>query len=211
MPWHMGEPMKHRSMLFKSLIFLLFIYSVPTARGAEETPRQIVEGFQASLLAVMKEAESLGLKGRYARLAPAIEQAFDLPLMVRIAIGSYWNRTTAEQRTKLTAAFKRMSISTLATFVTGYSGERFETISEGPGQQNVHLVKTRIIDPDGSHVNITYIAKRYSDGWNLVDVVVDAGISELAVRQSEYRLILKKNGIDGLIRALNVKADQLMS
>ncbi|HJO97626.1 MAG TPA: ABC transporter substrate-binding protein, partial [Rhodospirillales bacterium] len=103
------------------------------------------------------------------------------------------------------------SISTLATFVTGYSGERFKTISEGPGQQNVHLVKTRIIDPDGSHVNITYIAKRYSDGWNLVDVVVDAGISELAVRQSEYRLILKKNGIDGLIRALNVKADQLMS
>ena len=94
---------------------------------------------------------------------------------------------------------------------TGYSGERFETIGEGPGRQSVYSVKTRIVDPDGSHVAITYIAKRSSNRWCLIDVVVDDGISELAVRQSEYRLILQKRGIEGLIRALNVKADQLMS
>ena len=44
-----------------------------------------------------------------------------------------------------------------------------------------------------------------------VDVVVDDGISELEVRRSEYRLLLENKGIDGLIRALNAKADQLMS
>ena len=203
--------MRRRSLAFTALIFLLFITSVPTARGADETPRQIVEEFQASLLAVMKEAKSLGFKGRYERLAPAIERAFDMPLMVRIAIGSYWNLTTAEQRARLAAAFKRMSVSTLATFVTGYSGEHFETIDEGPSRQSVYSVKTRIVDPDGSYVTITYIAKRNADAWFLIDVVVDDGISELAVRQSEYRLILKKKGIEGLIRSLNAKADQLMS
>ncbi len=203
--------MRRQSIAFTVLILLLFISSIPTARGAEETPRQIVEEFQANLLVVMKEAKSLGFEGRYARLAPAIERAFDLSLMARIAIGSYWNQTTADQRTRLVTAFKRMSVSTLATFVTGYSGEHFETIGEGPGQQSIYSVKTRIVDPDGSHVAITYIAKRYSNGWFLVDVVVDDGISELAVRQSEYRLLLENKGIDGLIRALNAKADQLMS
>ncbi|MDP6786386.1 MAG: ABC transporter substrate-binding protein [Rhodospirillales bacterium] len=203
--------MRRRSIFLKLLILLLFISSAPTARGGQETPRQIVEEFQASLLSVMKEAEALGLKGRYTRLAPAIERAFDLPLMMRIAIGSYWNQTTADQRTRLASAFKRMSVSTLATFITGYSGERFETIGEGPGRQDVHLVKTRIVDPDGSDVALTYVAKRSAGGWDLIDVVVDAGISELAVRQSEYRLILKKRGIEGLIRALNAKADQLIS
>ena len=202
--------MRRRSIAFKILICLIFISFVPTARGAEEAPRLIVEGFQASLLAVMKEAKSLGFKGRYERLAPAIERAFDLPLMVQIAIGSYWNLTTADQRTRLASAFKRMSVSTLATLVTGYSGERFETIGEGPGRRSVYSVKTRIVDPDGSHVALTYIAKHYSNRWFLIDVVVDDGISELAVRQSEYRRILKKEGIEGLIRALNAKADQLM-
>ena len=163
------------------------------------------------MLAVMKEAKTLGFRGRYERLAPAIARAFDLPLMVRIAIGSYWNLTSAEQRTRLATAFERMSVSTLATLITGYSGERFETIGEGPGRQNVHFVKTRIVDPDGSHVALTYIAKHYSNRWFLIDVVVDDGISELAVRQSEYRRILEKEGIEGLIRALNAKADQLKS
>ena len=116
------------------MIFLFFISSVPAARGAEETPRLIVEGFQETMLAVMKEAKTLGFRGRYERLAPAIARAFDLPLMVRIAIGSYWNLTSAEQRTRLATAFERMSVSTLATLITGYSGERFETIGEGPGE-----------------------------------------------------------------------------
>lgn len=202
--------MRRRSIACKALLCLLFISFSSTVRGAEETPRLVVEGFQANLLAVMKEAKSLGFKGRYKRLTPAIERAFDLPLMVRIAIGSYWDLTTEDQRTRLATAFKRMSVSTLATMVTGYSGERFETIGEGPGPQGVRLVNTRIVDPDGSHVALAYIAKHYSNRWFLIDVVVDDGISELAVRQSEYRLILKKKGIEGLIRALNDKADQLM-
>ena len=203
--------MRRRSLSFKFLAFFIFISFSPTARGVEQTPRLIVEEFQAIVLAVMKEAKPLGFKGRYARLAPALERAFDLPLMVRIAIGSYWDMTTADQRTRLSTGFKRMSASTLATFVTGYTGERFETIGEGPVRQDVYSVQTRIVDPDGSHVAITYIAKHDTRGWFLIDVVVDDGISELAVRQSEYRLLLQKKGIEGLIRALNVKADQLMS
>ena len=97
--------MRRRSIAYKALIFLFFISSVPAARGAEETPRLIVEGFQETMLAVMKEAKTLGFRGRYERLAPAIARAFDLPLMVRIAIGSYWNLTSAEQRTRLATAF----------------------------------------------------------------------------------------------------------
>ena len=203
--------MKRQSIPFIALILFLFISYIPTVKGTSETPRQVVEEFQASLLAVMQKAKSLGVKGRYAQLVPVIERAFDLSLMARISIGSYWNQTTRDQRTNLVSAFKRMSISTLATMVTGYSGEHFETIDEGPSQQSVYSVKTRIVDPDGSHVAITYIAKRYSNGWFLVDVVVDDGISELEVRRSEYRLLLENKGIDGLIRALNAKADQLMS
>ena len=42
-----------------------------------------------------------------------------------------------------------------------------------------------------------------------MDVYLDGTISELAIRHSEFAAILKSQGIDGLIAALNRKADIL--
>ena len=47
--------------------------------------------------------------------------------------------------------------------------------------------------------------------WRIVDVLLDGSISELAMRRSEYRRVLKKNGVDGLIQTLNSKAAQLVN
>ena len=41
--------------------------------------------------------------------------------------------------------------------------------------------------------------------------MVDSGISELKVRRSEFRGILKSEGVSGLIRVLNKKADELVN
>ena len=41
------------------------------------------------------------------------------------------------------------------------------------------------------------------------DIYLDGAISEVATRHSEFSTILKNEGIDGLIAALNRKADIL--
>ena len=41
------------------------------------------------------------------------------------------------------------------------------------------------------------------------DIYLDGAISEVATRRSEFAAILKSQGIDGLIAALNRKADIL--
>ena len=41
------------------------------------------------------------------------------------------------------------------------------------------------------------------------DIYLDGAISEVATRRSEFAAILKNKGIDGLIAALNRKADIL--
>ena len=53
--------------------------------------------------------------------------------------------------------------------------------------------------------------RQVKDEWRIVDVLVDKGISELAVKRSEYRGVLRYGGIDALIRTLNAKADQLLA
>lgn len=199
------------SFVSKVLAVLFVLVSAIPAGAAEVEPRVLVERFQGNLLAVMKEADTLGVKGRYDRLVISIENTFYLPLMIRIASGSFWKGANQTQRSRLISAFRRMSVSKVATLFNGYAGETFEAIGEKPGPQNTRLVKTRIVIPDKPSVNLTYVAKAIKERWRLIDVIVDDGISELSVRRSEYRRVLQNEGIDGLIATLNKKADELIA
>jgi phospholipid transport system substrate-binding protein len=151
------------------------------------------------------------VKGRFERLAPVIDRSFHLPLMTNIAAGTHWNEASIPQRQALVSAFRRMSVSTLATLFDGYSGEKFTVIGESNGPQGTLLVETRLTKSDNSTNDIAYVAKQIQNRWYLIDVIVDKGISELSVRRSEYRRILQQDGVDGLIRALHTKADELLA
>ncbi len=187
------------------------IFSSPSLQAAESTPSDIVEGFQGELLQVMKEAENLSVRERFDRLSPGVEKAFHVHLMIQIATGSYWKEATATERMQLVKAFHRMSVTILATLFDGYSGETFKLVKEMPGPQKTQIVMTKLLKLDKSTIDIAYVARRFKEGWRIIDVIVDSGISELKVRQSEYRLVLKKEGVPGLISLLNNKADELIS
>jgi len=51
--------------------------------------------------------------------------------------------------------------------------------------------------------------RRNGEGWLISDISLDGAISEVATRRSEFAAILRSDGIDGLIAALNRKADIL--
>ena len=160
--------------------------------------------------AVQDVAKALGVKGRYEKLAPRIKHSFHLALMAQVSASSHWRKATPEQVKKLVAAFSHLSISTYASQFDGYSGQSFVTRNEKPGPQKTVLVKTQILDPESDPVDITYVTRKIKGQWRIIDVLLDNGISELAVRRSEYRRILKTGGVDGLIGTLNTKADQLL-
>ncbi len=200
-----------RSLALKALLLLAGVLTALPAAAQEHPARAVIERFQENLLAVMKDAKSLGVKGRYERLEPRIEEAFHLSLMIRIATGSFWKKATEAQRSQLVAAFKHMSTSTYANRFDGYSGEVFEIVGQRPGPQNTVLLKTRIVSSDNTSAKLTYVMKEIKDRWRIVDVLLDNDISELAVRRSEYSRLLKKEGVDALIATLNNKADGLVA
>ena len=196
---------------FLSLIAPLTIWlalTIPAA--AESTARTTVENFHAALLEVMKNADTLGIKGRYGRLEPQVSRSFNLALMIRIASGIHWRKANAAQRIALVDAFKRFSVGVYAARFSSHSGETFETSSVKPGPQRTKLVHTMINRPNKSPVKFSYVVKNFGGAWRIVDVLLDGGISELAVRRSEYRSILNSNGVAGLVATLNRKADALM-
>lgn len=202
----------NRYRFFAGVFLLHFAVLFAGPAGAQQPNAvQVVEAFHQSLLEVMKEAKALGVKGRYKKLASRIEGSFHLPLMIQVATSSYWRKADKEQVDKLVAAFTHLSISTYASQFDGYSGQSFETRGEKPGPQKTTLVTTRIVEPDSEPVELIYVTRKIKGEWRIVDVLVDSGISQLAVRRSEYRRVLRTKGIDGLVDTLNAKADQLLN
>ena len=185
--------------------------AAPRLPASSPSPASLVNEFHASLLAVMRTADTLSFHSRYARLKPSIEDSFHLPAMVQIATGSFWRKASPVQQEQLIKVFSDVSVGTYTSRFSGFSGQSFQTKLTREGPQKTMLVDTVLKNPSDTDVALTYVCREIKGAWRIIDVLLDSGISELAVRRSEYRRILKSDGIDGLIATLKRKARDLRS
>lgn len=180
---------------------------------AANTPAatSVVERLHGALYDAMRRADELGVKGRYQLLEPVVVSSFDFTKMVRIMSGGAWRDTDADTRARLVDAFSRFSVGTYASQFDGYSGQTFVTEREEKGPGATILVHTRIDSPGKPGVALVYVVHNKAHEWRIIDVLADAGISELARRRSEYRAVIKRDQISGLIDLLNRKTSQLVT
>jgi phospholipid transport system substrate-binding protein len=173
-------------------------------------PEDNVQSFYATLLTTMRSGPSLGESGRYAQLAPVVQQVFDVPYMTQIAVGPSWASLTPAQQQQIIDAFGHYIAATYAYNFDSYSGEQLQVLGEQPFSYYGTLVETRIVKSDGKPVTINYLMRQNSDGtWQIADIYLDGTISQLAVRRSEFTSILQNQGVGGLINALNHKVIML--
>ncbi|MCH7711728.1 MAG: ABC transporter substrate-binding protein [Proteobacteria bacterium] len=204
-PWIGGVLGMARMLGFAAVLGLM---ALTPAQGAEAPASRLVERFHEILVGVMKNAETLGFDGRYEKLAPAVKETFNLAFMARFAAGSRWKRLSADQREKLIEAFSALTIATYAERFDGYSGERFDTLNEKQFRPTTRLVKTGLVKSDGKTIVLNYLVGQRGGIWRVIDVHYK-GVSELAVRRSEYTSVLKRKGFDGLIETLEKKIANL--
>lgn len=169
-----------------------------------------INRFYGVLLAVMKAAKGLSFDQRYARLSPAIEEAFNLALMTRIAVGPVWPQLAPAQQQRLTQAFGRFTISEYAGRFDGYSGERFEVDPAAVANPNGVIVETALVKSGGEKVALNYLMRQGAGGaWQIIDVYLKGTISQLATRRSEFTGVLQRSGADGLVRVLDQRSAAL--
>lgn len=188
---------------------IIFISTSTIAATAEGPPSQVIQRFQAALIGAMKQAATLGFKGRYEALAPAVRESFDLFAMTKVSAGGYWKKLSAEQRDKLVAIFSDLTIATYADRFDGFSGEVFETLSEGPYLKNMRIVKTRIVKTNGKTVDLNYVLRPVRGTWRIIDIHLRGSISQLAVRRAEFTSVLRRKGFASLIASLQKKISRL--
>ena len=169
-----------------------------------------MERFHATLLSVMREARSLGVRGREARVRAAMAEAFDLPAMARIAVGPAWTGFSPGQQEAVATAFADWSIATYAGRFDGFSGESFSTSGTQALQNGDQMVRTTLNRPRDQPVQLNYLVRNTPRGPRVVDVYLTGTISELASRRSEFAAVLRDGGPDRLVAELRRRTAELL-
>ncbi|MGZ5000532.1 MAG: ABC transporter substrate-binding protein [Methylomonas sp.] len=192
--------------IYLSFVFLLSFMFSSISFADELSARQVVDEFQNELLAVMKQGKALGFKGRYDKLEPAVRKSHDLPKIARIVVGKQWEELSAEQQAKLETVFSQLSISAYAHNFKDYSGESFTFVSEEETGRGGVVIHTDLHIPGEKDVKFDYMMKKKDDGWRIINIIAD-GVSDLALKRSEYTSVLSKDGFDTLIAKITEKID----
>jgi phospholipid transport system substrate-binding protein len=192
-----------------AVVFIFCLFGTANAFAQTEsgaTAKQVVEKFQAELIAVMKNGKQLGYKGRYDKLYEPVLNSHDLTKIARIVVGKEWEKLSEAQQQNLADIFIRLSVASYAHNFKDYSGESFVFDSEEETARGGVVVHSTLIIPDDKPVKFDYMLKEKGNSWRIINIIAN-GVSDLALKRSEYTTILQREGFDALITKINEKID----
>jgi len=198
------------TMVRRALVALAGAAAVALAAGpvfAADPASRLVQRLNDALVASMKAPKSVGVKGRYAKLAPVVAAAFDLPIMTQTVVGPTWDRYSTVERARAIAAFKRVTVASYAANFQNWAGESF-AIDGVQTRGEDRIVQTRLLKPGGAPVALLYQVHQAQGGWGIVDVYF-GGVSQVAAERAEFAAAAAQ-GPAAFTAALNAKADKLL-
>ena len=186
---------------------LLTIPSQPAQAQAADAPVAQVRGFYDALTASMKMGGSA--KGRYDKLRPAVEKAFDLPAMTATAIGPSFATMPDADKKALIEAFTRMTVANYAKNFDSYGGETFTVEPASIARGNDPFVK-RVMKTKSEGIAFNYRIHQVGSDWKVTDVYLAGNISQMAQKRSDFASTLASGGASGLTKRINALTDQML-
>ncbi|MBV8592904.1 MAG: ABC transporter substrate-binding protein [Caulobacteraceae bacterium] len=179
------------------------------ALAAADPAAERIEAFDATLIEMMKGGAGMGVRGRFRRLQPVIDETFDIPTMTRFAVGPAWAGFSEVEKAALIRAFARLSAASYAKNFDSYSGEKFVVDPKVETRGADKIVQVKLIQPKGAPVALTYRMRPAAGGWRIVDVYYGA-ISQLTTRRSDFAGPLASGGARGLLAHLETLTTRLV-
>ena len=197
-----------RHALLPALALLAAAPAAAVHAQASDPAAQTIEKFDATLLEAMKGGKSLGLQGRYRKLLPAVEGAFDVTTMSRYVVGPAWSTTPEAERSAIAKAFTRVIAANFARNFDDYNGEKFTIVKVDTRLPN-KLVRTQMSQKSGGPLELNWQLHQAGGDWKVVDTLFGA-VSQITAYKSDYAATLSAGGGKALAAKMNDQADKLL-
>ena len=211
--------MKSRIDLFFKLFVLCLLLGLGHTSRSQTTPNpnaapnEFVQQVADQVLAALK-ADSSVRAGNTARVNQIVDELIlpnvNFEKTTRLAAGRYWRQATPEQQAALVKAFR-------GTLGRSYSGA-FTRVDEGTSIKVLPLrgepdatdlvVRSQVTQRANTQpIALDYRLEKTPQGWKIYDLNVE-NIWLIENYRNQFSQQISQNGIDGLIQALNQRAQQ---
>ena len=200
--------MNIRRIIFSlALILLVHASWSQTAQASNEASRFVLNlGEQA--MGVLQD-DTGSLEQRETQFRTILIEGFDLKLIGRFVLGRYWKKANEDQRANYLRAFGEYIVRKYSAMMGGYAGEMMTVVSEQAVGKKDIVVRTRIDRPSGPPIEADWRVRGEDDGsLRIIDVMVE-GISMAVTQRAEFKSVVRRHGIDGLIQILDAQSNKL--
>lgn len=172
---------------------------------AQEAPDALVKRVSQEVTQIVK-TDAKVRAGDQARIREVVESRllphFDFSRMTALAMGRHWARATPEQKARLADEFRSLLVRTYSSTLTQY---RDQSIDYKPLRADAAAtevtVRTEVVRPGQSPVQIDYGMAKGANGWKAYDVIV-GGVSLVTNYRDEFNEQIRSGGIDALVATL---------
>jgi phospholipid transport system substrate-binding protein len=205
------------SFLARFNLFLLLSLSLAAGVHAQQkpdpmaAPNEFVQQVADQVLTALK-ADTLARAGDIKRINQIVDEMI-LPYVnfektTRLAAGRNWREATPEQKKALSLAFRGTLARTYSGAFTRVNDDTsIKTLPfRGDANANDVVVKAQVIQrANAQPFALDYRLEKTPQGWKIYDINVE-NVWLIENYRNQFTQQINKNGIDGLIAALNQRA-----
>ncbi|WP_371763181.1 phospholipid-binding protein MlaC [Massilia sp.] len=185
---------------------------VAPARAAVEAPDALVKRVSTDVIESVKADKDIQA-GNNRKIMDLVNSKIlpyvDSDKMTAQAAGRFWRQATPEQQKQLAAEFRTLLVYTYAGALSQIKNEtiEFKPFRADPADTEVE-VKSQVNLTRGEPITLNYRLAKGPQGWKIFDLNV-LGAWLVETYKSTFASEIGKNGIDGLIKKLHDRNEQL--
>ena len=193
------------SNFFYNIFLICIIISILILFHSEtKSESKVLAGVNELHESLIKISNKTIKSDNLALIDDAVKNSYDLEKMGKIIIGVDWKQIDTNTQKEFIDVFKR--------FISVNYFRRFNKINElNFENQTVKLVGDKfklarvILTADNEKLKIDYLLSFKNEKWKIFDVLIDGSISEVATKKSDFKKIIKEEGVSGLVKNLRIR------
>jgi phospholipid transport system substrate-binding protein len=187
---------------------------VAPAFAAAEAPDQLVKRVSTDVIETVKSDKDIqsGNRNKIMDLVNSkILPYVDAQKMTQQAAGRYWRQASPEQQKQLSDEFRTLLVYTYSGALAQIKNEtvEFKPFRADPADSDVE-VQSQVNMSRGEPITLNYRLSKTPQGWKIYDINV-LGAWLVQTYSSTFASEISKGGVDGLIKKLHDRNQQLAS
>ena len=192
--------MRRRDVMLAAGGFILAAAAGAPAFALEpKAAREYVSQLADKTLGVLRA--DTNVQARASKLAPMLREGLDLDAMGKFVLGRQGKELSAEQTKSFAHAFEKHVVETYSDLLARQTVAEVKITGESKQPDGDVLVNSEVVRAGSPPTPYDWRVRETPAGLKVVDVVIN-GVSLLITRRQEFAAVMRKDGVDGLIRRL---------